>query len=378
MASQSTPRPPPQAIGLPNEMECALLWWGTMEALSNGRPMLRWTLIALTAATLYVCWPLWPALVLAAWTSALAAPMLARLQRALRGKRRAAVVLSSSLFLGMALPLVAVVLGVISGSQELLELLSQQPSVKGALESIASGPHAPALEIPTNFGGVVDLLERYGAQAAPLLRNLAGAAASGLIEVCIYFGATYVFLLEGPALWLWMQRHSPLAPRHLGRFAAAFHEAGRGLLVGVGLTSATQGVVATVAYLSLGVPRWWVLGPITGISSIVPIFGSALVWGPVAAGLLLGGQPMKSAVLVVIGIGIISVADNLLHPFYARLGSLKMPTFLLFVTLFGGVLAFGTWGAVLGPLLVRLWLEALSLHSEASPDIAPPDLESAS
>lgn len=335
--------------------------------------MSRWILIALTAATVYVCWPLWPALVLAAWTSALVEPLLNRLQRLLKGRRRAAAVVSSFLFLGLALPLVAIVMGVISGSHELLQLLSQQPSAKSALESIASGPNAPALPVPSDFSGAIDLLERYGAHAASLLRNVAGAAASGLVAVCIYFGATYVFLREGPALWLWMQRHSPLTPRHLARFAAAFHETGHGLLVGVGLTSATQGVVATLAYLSLGVPRWWVLGPITGLSSIIPIFGSALVWGPVAAGLFLGGHSLRASILLLIGIGIISVADNLLQPFYARLGSLKMPTFLLFVTLFGGLLAFGTWGAILGPLLVRLWLEALSLHNEPGPDAAPED-----
>lgn len=50
---------------------------------------------------------------------------------------------------------------------------------------------------------------------------------------------------------------------------------------------------------------------------------------------------------------------------FARLGSLKMPTFLLFVSLFGGIAAFGAWGAALGPLIVRLWLQALALQGEA-------------
>jgi predicted PurR-regulated permease PerM len=143
------------------------------------------------------------------------------------------------------------------------------------------------------------------------------------------------------------------------------------LLVGVGLTSATQGVVATLIYSSLGVPRWWVLGPITGLASIIPVFGSALVWVPIAAGLFLGGHAVKGAVLVVVGSAVISTADNLLQPFYARLGSLKMPTYLLFVTLFGGLIAFGTWGAILGPLIVRLWLEALTLQKGRSSTARP-------
>jgi len=60
---------------------------------------------------------------------------------------------------------------------------------------------------------------------------------------------------------------------------------------------------------------------------------------------------------------VISTADNLLHPIYARMGALKMPMFLLFVSIFGGVAAFGAWGAILGPLIVRLLLEALALRS---------------
>jgi hypothetical protein len=49
---------------------------------------------------------------------------------------------------------------------------------------------------------------------------------------------------------------------------------------------------------------------------------------------------------------------------YPHLGALKMPMFLLFVSIFGGIATFGTWGAILGPLIVRLLMEALVLRSE--------------
>lgn len=333
---------------------------------ANRSPMLRWILIGLTLATLYVCWPLWPALVMAAWTAGLAFSTLARFERALRGRRRAAAAFSLLLFLGLALPLAALVLGVVSGAHELAQLLAQQPSVKVALASMASGPDAPDPRPPDNLGSTLDLVQRHGTQLVHVVGNVAGAAADGLLALCIYFGGTYVFLLHGRELWAWIKRNSPLAPQHLERLTGAFHETGHGLLVGVGLTSATQGVVATLVYLSLGVPRWWVLGPITGLSSILPVFGSALVWAPIAAGLFLGGHPAKGVLLVVVGAAVISTADNLLQPFYARIGSLRMPTYLLFVTLFGGLIAFGSWGAILGPLVVRLWLEALTLQRESS------------
>jgi predicted PurR-regulated permease PerM len=62
---------------------------------------------------------------------------------------------------------------------------------------------------------------------------------------------------------------------------------------------------------------------------------------------------------------VISTVDNVLRPIYARMGALKRPMFLLFISIFGGIAAFGTWGAILGPLIVRLWIEALVLRREA-------------
>jgi predicted PurR-regulated permease PerM len=339
----------------------------TEAPIANPMPIspLQWTILGLTAASLYVCWPLWPALVLAAWTAALARPLLERFERALHRRRRAAGVLSLLLFLVLALPIVAVVLGVVSGAQELVQLVTRQSSAKSVLVSVAVGT-GPAPELPKNLASAIDLVQHYGAQGASVLQDLVGAAANGLIALLIFFGGAHEFLLDGSRIWSWVKRHSPLGPAHLERFAAAFHETGRGLLVGVGLTSATQGLVAMLVYLSLGVPRWWVLGPITGLASMIPLVGSALVWAPIAIGLFLTDHTVKGLILVLLGIGVISTVDNVLRPVFSRVGSLEMPTFLLFVALFGGILAFGTWGAILGPLVVRMWLEALAIRGEAT------------
>lgn len=327
---------------------------------------LRWALLALSAAALYACWPLWPALVLAAWTAALGRPLLLRFERGLRGRRRAAAALSLLFFLGLLLPLGLVGLGIVSGARELWDAVSQTSSVKSALEAIAAGTGgAPTVEVPTSFNAVLELFERFGAQGVGVLTSLAGAAARGVVGLVVYVGGAFIFMLEGPALWSWLQRRAPLAPAHLERLGAAFHETGRGLLVGVGLTSATQGLVATIIYASLGVPRWWVLGPLTGLASVVPLVGTALIWGPISLGLFLTGHPIKGAILLALGLVVIGSVDNLLRPLFARLGSLKLPMFLVFVAALGGIAAWGPWGALLGPIVVRLWMEAVELYREA-------------
>lgn len=341
--------------------------WSYGSAMSTSlsqQSALRWIILVSCAATLYVCWPLWPALVLAAWTAGLARPLLARFERGLKGRRRAAAALSLMLFLLLVTPLVLVTLGAVGGAQDLLRTLQEAASAKSALESIATTPAEP-WSVPHSFAGILELLQRFGAQGFGVLSKLAGVAATGLVALLIYFAGAYSFLVEGTAIGAWIDRHSPIEPEQLRRLSAAFHETGRGLLVGVGLTVLTQGLMATVIYLALGVPRAWVLGPVTGLGAIVPVIGSGLVWGPIALSFALTGHPVKAALLAALGLGVIASVDNVLQPFFARLGALKMPTFLLFVAVFGGLAAFGPWGALLGPLVLRLTMEALALRPDA-------------
>jgi len=328
----------------------------------NPTSALRWTTIVLCLAAVYVCWPLWPALVLASWTATLVHPLLVRFARAFRGRRRAAAVLVFLLFLVVVTPLVLIGVGVVVGVRELLATLSDVGSAEGILEQIAVGSgNGDGLRVPTNVGEAVALVRQYGSQGLGLLSNIAGAAAEGLLVVVVYFAGAFVFMLDGEEQWAWVQRHSPLRSDQLDRFKAAFHETGRGLLVGVGLTCAAQGVVAMIAYVALGVPEGWVLGPLTGIASVIPVVGSAMIWGPVAAGLFLTAHPIKAVILVVVGVGVIGTIDNLLRPVFSRMGALQLPILPLFVSAFGGVMVLGAWGAIMGPLVVRLTIEALAM-----------------
>jgi predicted PurR-regulated permease PerM len=162
-----------------------------------------------------------------------------------------------------------------------------------------------------------------------------------------------------------MENRSPLSPLHLRRFRAAFHEVGKGLLVGVGLTGLAQAGVATIAYFALGIPRALVLGMLTFVMSLIPSIGTAIVWVPLAIGLAVTGRTTAAVILVIIGAGVISTVDNVLRPVFSRYGELQMSSFALLLSMFGGLALFGGWGLALGPLVVRLAVEALDIAKEA-------------
>lgn len=330
---------------------------------------LRWTTLLLCAGALLVFWPLWPPLVLAAWTAALTRPLLERVDGLLKGRRRAAAFLSMMLFLVIALPLTLMTIGVFAGAQELVAVVQNSPTAVGALQTVIKGDAETGL--PASVTDAMALLQRTGMQGVGLITNVAGAAAKGLVALFIFFIGAYTLLLEAPALWRWLKGHSPLKPAHLQRLGDAFHETGRGLLVGVGLTGATQGLAATLIYLALGVPRALVLGPLTGIAAIVPMVGTTLVWGPLALGFFVTERPIKALVLVALGLGVIGLIDNFLRPVFTRMGALQLPLFLLFIAVFGGLAMFGTFGAIIGPLIIRLAMEALAISKEEERSLGP-------
>ncbi len=211
---------------------------------------------------------------------------------------------------------------------------------------------------------VTDVLQLFGGQALSVLSTVAGVTAQFIVGLLIFLVSSYTFLLHGHELWTWTIHHSPLSSKHMNRFYDAFHETGRGLLIGVCLTCAVQGFVAAIAYLCLQIPRWYALGVLTGICALIPILGTAIVWIPITIGLFIQQAYVKAVIMMVVGVLAIGSIDNLLRPVFSKLGSLQMSTLLLLLTIFGGLELLGPWGALLGPLIVRLATEAIILVRE--------------
>ena len=211
---------------------------------------------------------------------------------------------------------------------------------------------------------ITTVVQLFGGKALSVISTVAGATAQLLIGMLIFLVSTYTFLLHGDEFWSWTVTHSPLSSKHMERLKNAFQETGRGLMIGVGLTCAVQGLVAAIAYLCLRIPRWYALGVLTGFCSLIPILGTAIVWIPITVGLFIQQAYIEGFIMIAIGVLVIGSVDNLLRPVFSRLGSLQMSTLLLLLTIFGGLELLGAWGALLGPLIVRLTIEAIILVRE--------------
>jgi predicted PurR-regulated permease PerM len=319
-------------------------------------------LLCLAAAAVLV--PFWMPLVLAAWSADLLGGWASRLAGPLRSRSRAAVVLMLMLVAFVLLPLAGVGVALSLAMEGLTERYHALLEGRGTLTDVLTGG-AP-VGAPPDVPNWSALASRYGASAWGALSSVASAGVRTVVGGLVFFAAFYSFIVDGAQIYAWLERSAPIPREALGRLAAAFRETGRGLIVAGGGTALVQGVLATVGYLAIGVPRALVLGPLTALCALVPFIGTALVWIPLGIELATSGHHVRAVLVLALG-SVVSIVDNLVRPMLARYGRLTLPTVVVFLSMLGGVALVGPTGALLGPLLVRLGVCAIGIVAEQPP-----------
>lgn len=304
--------------------------------------------------------PYWAPVVLAAWIADLLRPIGRLLQRLLRGRRRAAAAVVVLLVVLVVVPLAGATAAAVAEVRQLTlqlrEALEGQETFGGVLLGGGAEAHPSLREW-------ADLATRYGENAWRAATLVARASISVLLAIIVFVAALYSFAASPWGSYRWLARHLPISRDVFARLARAFRETGRGLLIGAGGTALVQGVIATVAYAAMGLPRAFLLGPLTALSALVPAIGTGLVWIPLTIELAVSGNYIRAAMLLVIGAAL-GLVDNFVRPVLTRYARLQLPMAVVLVSMLGGLAAFGPSGVLLGPLVVRLAVEALSIARE--------------
>jgi len=107
------------------------------------------------------------------------------------------------------------------------------------------------------------------------------------------------------------------------------------------------------------------LGFFSALTSVVPIFGTALVWVPVALSEFIKGNILNAIIISAYSWFVMAfLIDNFLRLYL--LGQVtkllrsdyKINEFLLFFSIAAGIAAFGFWGFIIGPSITALFLSS--------------------
>src|ERR1700680_2589916 len=206
-----------------------------------------------------------------------------------------------------------------------------------------------------------------GARFAGLLKNLV----SFFVDLFILIFALFFMFRDGPEI--------VHGAKHLLPFDEEIQtdmvEESQELIfasVAVGLLVAViQGVLGGVSFalVRISSPIFW--GVLIAFFSLVPVVGSALIWGPAALWLGFSGHWGKGLAVVVICGGGAGGAGQRLRPLLLR-NRTHLNELLLFISVLGGLQVFGLLGLVAGPTIVAAAMGVFRVYMDRRDEQAAP------
>ena len=181
------------------------------------------------------------------------------------------------------------------------------------------------------------------------------------LNVFIAFYALFFLFIYGDDLTRKLIKLLPLGDKNERALFKKFVSVTRATMKASFVIAIVQGTLGVILFSALGIDGAVLWGVVMGVSSLIPIVGTALVWVPMTFILAVSGQIVSAIIVIVVAAGIISNLDNLIRP--KLLGKdTQMPDVVVLISTLGGIATFGITGIVLGPVLAGLCLVMWDLY----------------
>jgi predicted PurR-regulated permease PerM len=211
----------------------------------------------------------------------------------------------------------------------------------------------------TNLRGALVQIEPQLRPISYRLLTFASSAGLSMLKFMVAVVIAGFLFIPGPSL-VWSARliFRRLATEHGDEFVSLAGVTIRNLARGVIGVALLQALLAGVGLLVAGVPGAGLVSLLVLILGIVQV-GSAIVIIPVVIWSFFLMTP-TAAILFAAYMVPVSLVDNLLRPLIMARG-LKTPMLVVLIGLVGGVLAYGLIGLFVGPIILSIAWELVSL-----------------
>lgn len=203
-------------------------------------------------------------------------------------------------------------------------------------------------------------LIRLGQALAGQAGNLLAGSVSLVTQLVMMLFVLFFLYRDGDRGLNALRNLTPLSRDEADRMFSRIQDTILATVNGSLTVAFVQAVLAGIMYMALGVPASMVWAAATFIVALVPMFGTSMVWGPVAAYLLISGSWIKAIILVCWGMLAVGTIDNILYPYLVG-GRLRMHTAPTFFAIVGGIGLFGPAGLILGPVALAVTMGLLDV-----------------
>jgi predicted PurR-regulated permease PerM len=305
--------------------------------------------------------PVWKPIFLAVVLAAALSPVNEWFARKFGDRHRLASALTTLLLVSVILgPVLGLSIVAISEAIDTFNFIRATLAEGGVAGMLARLPDWVERPLTTVLGWLPSDIETLAGQAmsrGEAAVVLAGSILTGItsmaFDLILMLIVFHTLLEHGKDLLAWILRVSPL-PETNELLGEARKTSGF-VLRSSFLTALVQGAVATLGFFIASVPNPLFFGTLALFAAFIPSVGTALVTFPLIGLLVLSGyvwQPIFLAIWAMLAIGLV---DNLLNPLLIRNG-VRLHGVLIFISLIGGIFAFGAIGIIIGPLAVTTFL----------------------
>ncbi len=167
-----------------------------------------------------------------------------------------------------------------------------------------------------------------------------------IIVFCLFF-----CFRDGEKIVNFIVELIPMEKTHKEHIAERLDQTLSAVVRGTFITAFVQGILAGAGYAVAGVNFAVVLGFTTAFTALIPFVGAAAVWISVSIFLVIKGYILKAVLLSIWGAAVVSLVDNIMKPYLIGQKA-KLPIFLLFFGILGGLQVYGFIGIIIGPLMI--------------------------
>ncbi|PYE33831.1 putative PurR-regulated permease PerM [Idiomarina fontislapidosi] len=321
-------------------------------------------LLAVSVAFALILKPFWASIFWACAVAVIFYPLQIRLKRMLgRRSNRAALLTLLVATVIVVIPVLAVAYSFIQEGVQLYQRLSSgDVSIAQVVDKIEKGlPFLPDIlarlgidieSLPQRISDWAMSASQFFAQEALVVgQNTFGFVMN--LGLMLYL--TFFLLRDGNKLIRLMVRALPLGDEREHQLFKKFAEVTRATVKGNIVVAMVQGALGGIIFALLGIPAPVLWGVVMAFLSLIPAIGAGIVWLPVSVYLLATGAIFDGVVLVLYGVIIIGLADNVLRPLLVGRDT-KLPDYIVLFSTLGGLSLFGITGFVIGPLIAALFL----------------------
>ncbi len=330
-------------------------------------------LLGLAAVALYLCYliakPFLGPVLIAVMLAIVFYPLHARIQLFFHRPSTSAALSTTLVLLIVTIPMVLLGISVSGELRTVVQSLREQSGSQGGLSPYLAQWGESLLKRLGKYVNLSQLdpqaaLLRWAEQASRYLLSIGAAAVTNLLsfvlDTVVVFFSLFFFFREGKSIPQGLSAILPLYPDQTEKLFTGISETMIANLYGGLAVGAAQGILTGLSFwvLGLAAPILWAL--VTGLASLVPVVGSALVWGPASILLFLSGHWVKALILLSWGAAVVGQVDVVVRP-YVVSARVKVHTLLVFFALLGGVEAFGIIGIFVGPVILSVTLAVLNM-----------------